>query len=311
MLRRLGSQVVPVEAPERVEQRREQVVAALSRSIRATADRKRRALRTRLIWSLGIAASLALGIGIAARARQRSVDASAAFSTVAEVTGAVVVTEGGESRVLSNGSKLALHTLGEIETAPEAQAEIRSQKSTVHLAPATKLTVPRITGLEERYRLAIGRVDISVDKDSRITRSVVVETPNAEVVVHGTVFAVGVSARSKHTVTEVSVSRGSVWVLQHGVQVALLGAGQRWSSDVDTASGSLPAASAPAAAVIAVDGAASARETPSRAPLRATVADAKVSTLAEQSRMFQEAIDARNRNDDARAAELFARLLAR
>jgi outer membrane protein assembly factor BamD (BamD/ComL family) len=33
--------------------------------------------------------------------------------------------------------------------------------------------------------------------------------------------------------------------------------------------------------------------------------------LAEQSRMFQEAIDARNRGDDARAADLFARLLAR
>src|SRR4051812_4726485 len=159
MLRRLGSQVVPVDEPERVEQRREQVVAALSRSIRATADRKRRALRTRVVWGLGIAASLALGIGIAAHARQSSVETSAAFSTVAEVTGAVVVTENGESRVLANGSSFALRTLGEIETAPEAQAEIRSQKSTVHLAPATKLTVPRTTAVEERYRLAVGRVD--------------------------------------------------------------------------------------------------------------------------------------------------------
>ena len=46
MLRRLGSQVVPVEEPERVEQRQEQVVAALSRSIRANADRKRREARS-------------------------------------------------------------------------------------------------------------------------------------------------------------------------------------------------------------------------------------------------------------------------
>src|SRR6187402_2649265 len=203
MLRRLGSQVVPVEDPERVEQRRTQVVAALARSIRGTADRKRRGMRTRLIWSLGIAATLALGIGIAAQVRQRSSDASAVFSTVSEVTGAVVVTENGDSRVLSRDSESALRSLGEIETAPEARATIRSQKSVVQLASATKLSVPRSNAVEERYRLAVGRVDISVDKDSRITRNVVVETPNAEVVVHGTVFAVGVASRNQRTVTDV------------------------------------------------------------------------------------------------------------
>ncbi|HEY3252518.1 MAG TPA: FecR domain-containing protein [Polyangiaceae bacterium] len=311
MLRRLGSQVVPVESPERIEQRREQVVAALSRSIRTTADRKRRALHTRLIWGLGIAASLALGIGVAARVRQHASDVST-FSTVAEVTGVVVVTEGGESRVLPRDGQFTLRSLGEIETAPEAQAELHSQKSSVHLGPATKLTVPRTTPIEERYRLAVGRVDVSVDKDSRITRSVVVETPNAEVVVHGTVFAVGVASRSKHTVTEVSVTRGSVWVLQHGVQVALLGAGQHWSSEIEPASAPLaPAAPIAAVAPVATVGSASPREATPRRSSRVSVAEAKASSLAEQSRMFQEAIDARNRGDDPRAAELFARLLAR
>src|SRR5437879_4629747 len=82
-------------------------------------------------------------------------------------------------------------------SAPDALADIHSQKSVVHLSPATKLTVPRATTLEERYRLALGRVDVSVDKDSKLTRSVVVETPNAEIVVHGTVFAVGVSPRAQ------------------------------------------------------------------------------------------------------------------
>jgi hypothetical protein len=335
MLRRLGSQVVPVEDPERVEQRREQVVASISRSIRATADRKRRTLRTRLIWSFGIAASLALAVGVAARAQQRSVDAVAAFSTVAEVKGAVVVTENGESRVLSGGSELALRTLGEIETAAEAQAQIRSQKSTVQLGPATKLSVPRTTPLEERYRLAVGRVDVSVDKDSPLTRSVVVETPNAEVVVHGTIFAVGVASRSNHTVTEVSVTRGSVWVLQHGVQVAVLGPGQRWSSEVERVSAPLAPATTPTvsekvAPTVAADEASqpepasrepasrepasrepASREPASRALSRAASAEAKASALAEQGRMFQEAIDARNRGDDARAVELFGRLLAR
>lgn len=318
MLRRLGSQVVPVEEPELVERRREQVVAALSRSIRASAERKRRVTRGRVLWSLGIAASLALGIGVAARARHNAVEASAVFSTVSEVTGAVVITENGESRVLSTGSEFGLRTQGEIETAPEAQAEIRSKKSAVHLNPATKLTVSQITPVEERYRLAVGRVEVSVDKDSPITRSVVVETPNAEVVVHGTVFAVGVSSRNKQIVTEVSVTRGSVWVLQRGSQAAVLGAGQHWSSDAEAVAEvatmpAAPTAAAPVAAPRAVmsEGALPRHEAPARGLVRQTPAEAKSSALAEQSRMFQEAIDARNRGEDGRAAELFARLLNR
>jgi outer membrane protein assembly factor BamD (BamD/ComL family) len=43
----------------------------------------------------------------------------------------------------------------------------------------------------------------------------------------------------------------------------------------------------------------------------ASAAEAKASTLAEQERMFQEAIDARNRGDDPHAVELFTRLVAR
>ncbi len=318
MLRRLGSQVVPVEEPERVEQRREQVVAALSRAIRESADHKRRALRTRLTWAFGVAASLALGVGLAAHFRQGVVDASISATTVADVRGAVVVTEGGESRVLSHGGKLALRAQGEIETALEAQADLRSQKSLVHIGPATKLTVPQATNVEERYRLALGRVDVSVDKESRVTRSVVVETPHAEVVVHGTVFAVGVSSRTDHLVTEVSVTRGSVWVLAGGVQVALLGPGQHWSSDAPLANGTgvapqkLSESSAGSEAPVAVPAESAAPREPVRtAHHEPTIAEIKASTLAEQSRMFQDAIDARNRGDDARAAELFTRLLAR
>ena len=310
MLRRLGTQVVPVDEPERVEQRREQVVGALSRAIRDNADRKRRALRTRVLLGFGLAASLALGIGAVARFRHHAQDISALSATVAELHGAVVVTEGGESRVLSHGTPLALRTLGEIETAPDAQAEIRSQKSVLRIAAATKLTVPQATNVEERYRLALGRVDVSVDKDSRILRSVVIETPNAEVGVHGPVFAVGVS-RADHTVPDVSVTRGSVWVLANGVQVALLGPGQHWSSDGQQ--GGAPAAapaSAPAATPLLADPAPP-REANHPLHHEATVAEAKASALAEQSRMFQDAIDARNRGDDVRAAELFSHLVAR
>lgn len=306
LLRRAGNQVVPVEDPARLEDRRAQVVAAVSRSIRVSAERKR---RLRFVWSLSLAASVLLGVGVFAALRAQPSKASLA-TTVSDVRGAVVVTEGGESRVLSHGSQLSLHALGEIETATEAQAEIRSPKSLLHLGSATKLTVPPATAREERYRLAQGRVDVSVDKTLQPTRSVVVETPHAEVVVHGTVFAVGVSSRSDHAVTEVSVTRGSVWVLVGGSQVAVLGPGQHWSSEPPLApsiagTSIVPVPVAPPALVE------SAAPRDARSARRQTIAEAKASTLAEQSRLFQDAIDARNRGDDARAADLFGRLLAR
>ena len=312
ILRRLGNQVVPVDELERNEQRRVQVVGALSRAIRANADRQRRALRTRLVVGLSLAAALLLGVGAAVRWHRPALDASLALAVVGQVHGAVVVTEAGESRVLSPGSTLSLRTLGEIETAPDAQAEIRSQKSVLRIAPATKLTVPQATNVVERYRLALGRVDVSVDKDSRLLRSVVVETPNAEVVVHGTVFAVGVASRTDHTVTDVSVTRGSVWVLANGVQVALLGPGQHWSSDTQLASAPVPVVRAPDA----VDAPDAADVTTTHGSARLTrrelaLAEAKASALAEESRLFQDAIDARNRGDDARSAELFSHLVAR
>ncbi|MEP7050609.1 MAG: FecR family protein [Pseudomonadota bacterium] len=311
ILRRLATQLVPVDEPERVERRSEQVVDALSRAIRANADQRRSTLRTRILLGFGLAASLALGVGAAARVRHSSQDSRALSATVSEVHGAVVVTEGGESRVLSKGAPLALHMLGEIETAPDAQAEIRSQKSVVHIAAATKLTVPQATNVEERYRLALGRVDVSVDKNSRLLRSVVVETPNAEVVVHGTVFAVGVS-HTDHTVTDVSVTRGSVWVLANGVQVALLGPGQHWSSDAPPRAEPVAApAPAVAPAVSRSDERVAPRDATRPSARERAVAEAKASALAEESRLFQDAIDARNRGDDARAVELFSHLVQR
>jgi len=310
LLRRWGTQVVPVDTAERAEQRRAQVVDALSRSIRQNAERKLQVSRVRRLAGLGLAASIALGLGIAWHTKSRVQEAGQVATTVAELQGAVVVSEAGQSRVLSHGSSLTLHAVGEIETAADAQAEIHSPKSLVHLGPATKLTVPQSTRVEERYRLALGRVDVSVDKDSKITRSVVVETPNAEVVVHGTVFAVGVSPRAEHTVTEVSVSRGSVWVLANGVQVAVLGPGQRWSSENQPALA--PPASPTAVPLPQPETSAAPVESAVRPPRREpSPAEVKASALAEQGHMFQDAIDARNRGDDPRAVDLFTRLVAR
>jgi len=321
LLRRWSSQGVPLEAPEHVAQRREIVVDALARSIRGNAEARRNRARRRWIAGLALAAAIPLAFGLSALSahyRGQSLDRENQ-TTVSQLQGAVVVIESGESRVLEGGSHLALHALGEIETAPDAQAEIRSAKSVVHLSAATKLTVPQTTSTEERFRLALGHVDVSVDKNSRLARSVVVETPNAEVVVHGTVFAVGVAQGAQHTVTDVSVSRGSVWVIVGGAQVAVLGPGQHWSSEAGLSPDPVilqPRASAPPAP-LAVASSLVKPEAPAGVPHairggrhEALTPEAKASVLAEENRQFQEALDARNRGDDAHAAELFSRLVS-
>jgi hypothetical protein len=153
----------------------------------------------------------------------------------------------------------------------------------------------------------LGKVDVAVDKDARSSRAVVVETPNVEVLVRGTVFAVGVAAQSGHSVTDVSVTRGSVWVLRNGAQIAVLGPGQHWSSESDEQP--VPVAK-PAAAAAAVDPA-HAETADAAHAARAEASREKSGTLAEENKMFQDALDARNHGDDARAAESFARLVAR
>jgi hypothetical protein len=115
-------------------------------------------------------------------------------------------------------------------------------------------------------------------------------------------------------VTVVSVVRGSVWVLKGGVQVAVLGPGQRWSSEPqavnDPAQRDAPAAST-ASIAPALGGETAALEPARTAKQAEPIAQAKSGTLADENRSFQEALDARNRGDDARAAESFARLVAR
>jgi hypothetical protein len=231
LLRRWGTQAVPVDDEERVNRRREVVVDALSRSIRQSAERSDRLHRVRSLSVLGVAAALALSVGVFLHARKRPALASGPAVVVEQVSGAVVVTEAGESRVLRAGANASLRSVAEVETAADARAELHTDKSVVRVGAATKLSFAPSNAVEERYRLALGHVDVSVDKQARAVRSVVVETPNAEVVVHGTVFAVGVTPGAEHTVTDVSVTRGSVWVLANGVQVAVLGPGQHWSSE--------------------------------------------------------------------------------
>ena len=205
------------------------------------------------------------------------------------------------------------------------------------MSESTELRVSRPSEAEERISLRRGRVDVAVDKAVETKRAVVVETPDAEVVVRGTVFDVRVEPLAGATHTRVHVTRGGVWVLAQGVQVALLSAGQSWSSAAGVeavAPGAVPAAPEPVAPQPKAESkpaepkAAEPKAAEPKAEPKATAPKAaepkaepkatepkaatsrRLGTLTEENRLFSAGVEARNRGDHARAAEFFAELLS-
>jgi hypothetical protein len=143
-------------------------------------------------------------------------------------------------------------------------------------------------------RLGAGTVDVDLPVKLAAGRHLVVETPNVEVIVVGTAFSVGVREAGSAVATRVSVRRGTVWVMENGRQRAVLVAGQEWESPLPVAAE--PVVEAPAPVV---------------APKPGGAARTSDGTLAEENRLFQSGLSARNAGDPAAAAEAFATLLAR
>jgi hypothetical protein len=241
----------------------------------------------------------------------RAHGSSGTIAGLDRVNGTVVLTQEGKVGVVGAGApERALRDGDALQTAAGAHAHLATHKSSVNVSESTELKLSQPSAAEERISLRRGRVDVSVDKAVETKRSVVVETPDAEVVVRGTVFDVRVEPLASATNTRVHVTRGSVWVLAQGVQVALLSAGQSWSSTggievVEPKPVSVPTAvvepvAPPVAVKVAAPSAPAAKEAPSR----------RVGTLAEENRLFAAGVEARNRGDALRAAELFGELLS-
>jgi hypothetical protein len=316
LVRAVAEQEIPAEPREVREARRERMVAAVGRAIRQSgAERERRTRLRRRIAAFGAAAAVALGafgahrIVVGERATVRH-DAHTAVSSVAmveDVTGTLVVTHAGRARVVSPGERPQLTAGDELRTATDGGAKVKTERSSVAVASATELRVLAPSLAEERIRLAFGRVDLHVAKQAKVPRSVVVETPDTEVVVRGTVFSVAVSEEGGVTNTRVRVTEGSVWVLAAGSR-EIVSTGEEWSSIA--ARKSMPAPlPAPPSAVASV--ANTPRQETRRAPAPLKAQSATVSTLAEENKMFDAAIGARNRGDDRRAIELFGALIGR
>jgi hypothetical protein len=146
-----------------------------------------------------------------------------------------------------------------------------------------------------------------------LERRLVPLPPDAEVLVVGTAFTVNYGGEPGAAKTEVHVRRGTVWIMQGGKQRAVLRAGDRWASSVP----SVTPAPAPVAPAVVSRRArpsrvgTSSRQSPVKRAAEASAPSAESGTLAEENRLFQAGLTARNAGDSAGAADAFSGLLAR
>jgi hypothetical protein len=299
-LRELGTQAVPVHDAAHAQYRREHVVRSLGRVL----ERVRRAnepWRRVMVWAAaaGFAALLG-GAAFAARSYLRTDDAAAAFAaegTVAARTVVGAVTVGGAASLHAAAVGDVFRGGEVVTTAADSRLGVGIEAGTAELGASSRLEFVTPSAAERRMRLGSGTVDVDLPVRLAGGRHLVVETPNVEVIVIGTAFSVGVREAGRAVATRVSVRRGTVWVMENGKQRAVLVAGQEWESPLPVAAAE-PLVEPPAPTVTPRSGAAGSKRT----------ADG---TLAEENRLFQAGLSARNTGDSARAAEAFATLLTR
>jgi hypothetical protein len=218
----------------------------------------------------------------------------------------------------------AITAPGEIVAAPASWSRLSTARGVhVDLAPRTRLRVtalrprPRRSGL----RLEQGEVHCRVPHLGP-SEQFSIATPEADVIVHGTVFTVRVGAPDAHgaRATCVRVDEGLVEVKHRGGSVRL-GPGAQWGCAAVTA------AAAPQASTTASDsgtapalrGGASLREQPqarrsaraANAQPRRTAPPRLDGTLDEENRLLSAALGAEREHDRERARALFSTLLER
>jgi hypothetical protein len=311
LLKRLAIEPLPSPPEDSSAARRDRLVRSMKDAVDRAAEQAERTRRWRRVAALVAAAAGFLLLAGLLLKEHRADGVGGTIAGLDGVNGTVVLTQGGKVGVVGAGVPGRVLRDGDaLQTAAGARAHLTTRKSSVRVSESTELKLSQPSAAEERITLRRGRVDVSVDKAVEAKRSLVVETPDAEVVVRGTVFDVRVEPVAGKSNTRVHVTQGSVWVLAQGVQVALLSAGQSWSSTSGVDAAEAKPVSVPTAVAEAVAPPVSAKAAGPRAPVAGREATPRrVGTLAEENRLFAAGVEARNRGDAARAAELFGELL--
>jgi hypothetical protein len=312
---------VPVDA-ERAICQRDQVVDAIERAIRAGRQaQQRRQRRKAFVAGFALAAAAVLGVGtwLVVDPGRRAVAPAQRAATVSlvlrEVQGTVVADRAGHSEVVAAERALELSTGDAVSTLAEARARLVLPGSgQVAVGSTTDLKIQESRPTAQRLGLGLGHIEVSLPKQAP-TRSLVVDTPDAEVAVVGTVFSVDVCrpAGDKRSITEVRVTRGVVRVLSRAHESTLVSQGESWSSSGSSVG---PVPCAPPVDRPSAEAASAEPDAPPapRGPDRGHAESHRVLSkgeLAAQNRLYQEALDARNAHDDTRAVALLGELLSK
>jgi hypothetical protein len=318
---------VRLEAPPSLPSDRRRLVGAVEQALRARARRRARG-RTAGIMAVGIvmmsaAAALVLVVGgrglwVRSKApaglattphRQRELTVLAAGEGHADaVAVAVAVVKGDAKRVpLRRGMTVAA---GIRLVAPET-GEVRvgtAEGTALTLEPGSDLTVAEAS-TTQRFALHGGAVRAQVARLFAGDRFLI-NTDDAEVEVHGTVFRVAVVAAEPScgdgSTTRVSVSEGVVTVRAGGQEARVLPGGE-WPAGCATAEPYARRVARHPSFRVAGTGAAAAQSAMA-APVPATAPQSS-SALAAQNDLFAAAVRARNQGRPADGVRLFDKLV--
>ncbi|HEX7671827.1 MAG TPA: FecR domain-containing protein [Polyangiaceae bacterium] len=323
--------VVPVEDENVLEARRARVVPTIGGVIGRAAERRlrERSFR-RMARSIAAAAAVlgAVSVGYLVKANHAAqgtakvagLDAKSgpARSGVRALSGVVTLMHESQESVIERS---ALAIGDSVSTAANATAEMALTDLVVaSVGSSSEVDIVAPRAAFHRLRLDRGRLDAKVDDRASSTPKLVVETPDVEVVVTGTIFEVDVVRPDPSTpsVTRVSVSKGRVVVRRAGVEVAAVSAGQSWTSAVAPLVAAAPQAPLTSAVVsreaertVAAHVIAERTLPTASLPSAANLAEVQMGTLAEENALYQSAVEARSRGDDASAAGRLGKLLAR
>ena len=328
LLRALAEEEVPVEAAAVGEQRRRRVVEATALAIAREAQESTR--RRRRVWAgvaLAAAAALVASAGAVWKgraAREARIDGSAGSEMPVargeSLVGALHRTHRGETFPEATGP-LRLGAGDEVATEPGGRGEVVLVDGVdITLESETRVALPVATTdwaarRHEEVRLATGKVSVHVPPMTP-GHTFSIRTPDAEVMVHGTMFVVEVGAPGSPTrppPTHVSVTSGVVSVTSGG-QEAVLTAGMEWASPPVTPKASEPlAAQSPVPRESAPDTPGRASGSSARGPRREAAPGSAVprSRLGEENQLLATAIAASRSGEYASAVSTLNELLHR
>jgi len=302
---------------------RARLVPALRGALRRAVARRVAARRWRMagLGVTGMAAAAAVTVFVATRGPRAESSATAGSTLEVFVEGGRVVHRSANGVVsMEAGRPLRIVPDGVLATHDDAHARLAAGGVELGLAERTEIGLEELgEGAMERVRLHGGSLRCVVPPLGAQGRFSVV-TPDATVVVHGTVFSVEVSPDLRAVPRTCVVVEDGVVSVRHRSGIARLTAGESWGClDRDEAVLDLPAERAePTGSALGNDlgAAAPAPAPPASGPSAPALAAAPrvtrpgpMADLAEQNRLFQGALAAERRGDRAAAAAALEELL--